>query len=908
MIFSAMRRISISFFILVVGFAADMRVWAYTQYPTPLQLQPYDAALPNGIVVKIPQSGIDFLAAQLESGLQGNSLRNTIVEALEGQYFQIVLPIFGGNLRLTVPCSKDNPNRTQVIADANFAPPAMTRPWCPYLTYADGTPPPPVIAGQVALPTTLSTLQAFRYQRVAIEVATYPIADLATPQANSAFAALYLLEKDGKHAQLDVVPDHPLFIVKIPVNIPPGVDPATVLGDLADCYANGAVSLHLLGNGCSNTFVATLEADLVTGGQLRPYFENNVLYVLVNDFHTRLQNLKILTPITQNPAIEVAFQLCLPGCQAQYDQTQLLFRTVEQALGDVAMQLFERELNAALSDVLQDGINQLFFDRAKDGTPDPVLNLQALAAGINEMTPLDFAFNFAARYESSPSAPAEMFFVMDGGLYSTGVSRCVDPAGTPAFRYTYLEVDGNAGHDPPKLDQVIPGLGIPYQIGASFSDDLLNQVLYNMWLAGLFCVSLSPHSQALPPGLADLLTTDSFAPFVKWLPELAPHAPVIVQITPKVAPYLEFGQRDDGSLLRVVAPAVDVDVYVEMGSGAERRPLRAFGLWAAITAAVDIKAINFSKKPFIDLTVAFESGSRVAFNDLKPEENQKLAGLMTGVLDLMAPQLAKMVGDIEIPLVSDCIGGLQQKDLALRTSGRDPKTGLDHYLDMYFNFTGTFDFRKIFMECLLTIAAAPVEPISFTELGAIAMNPLTLDPLRAGVDISRPYRWRLDGGFWHRSSGGAWGPRQLLDGPHHLEFEQDGRIFEVRFYADGTAPILRTRLESNRLWVEGVDRSPVQLRVNDGAWQAGPRMAVRLRPGSHVVHVTARDAVGHITEMTTKITVTSPSYGCQAADTAAFVWSAWLLLAWSRHGRHYARSLSRTYHARTRPKQTSESR
>lgn len=847
---------------------------AYEPLPPAGATQPYDAKLPDGITLKLPKAGLDFVAQQLEGGLQQSALRTTIAEALEGQYFEIVLPIFGGNLRLTIPCGEENPFAADSYFDLNYG---AYRPWCPYLRG------PAARGDQASLPAvTTGTDRGFRYGHVKADVSTYPVAGLNAPRPNSLFAALYLLDEGGFKAQLDMVPEHALFKVNVPVLTPgPG---GTFTVDYA-CF-------NLLGNGagCTSTFVATLEAGLVTGGELRPYFEQNSLYVLVTDFATRLGELQILTPLTQNTALMAALDACIAagvpgistGCVGQKQQIELLYDTVEQALGDAALQFFERELNQALSDVLQDGINQLMFDRAKDGTPDPVLRLDLLAQGLSEAAGVPLGFNFTAEYKASATDPSEAFFIMDGGLYAGAFSSCVSVGEAPAFRYTELEADGNVGHDPPRLAPLIPDRGVPYQIGLSVSDDFINQTVYNIWAAGLLCAVVSPHDPGLPKDIADLLTTDSFAPFVRWLPELAPKAPVLIQVTPRRAPYVTFGDVGDGSLFRLTMPELLLDVFVEMGAS-DRRPVRVFGMETAVTIAVDVRAVNFDKAPLIDLSVAFESTSAVAFNDLHPETNAELERIIAPVLDALAPAVADFVGGMEIPLINDCFGGLHQRDLLVRSSGHDPVTGVDNYLDLYMNFSGLIDFNAIITECMLALgeaAGAPPQPVIVGhELGLLAANPPAIDAAALGIDVTRPYRWRLDGGFWWPAKAGALPQRTMLDGAHRLDIEQDGVVSRAAFRLDSAAPVVRFTQQGSRVQIEVVDIGAVQTSVDGAAPSADTTFVRRLAPGRHTLRVVSRDAAGHETTAAKSFTVEERA-GCASASGAPW-WLAGLLAGWA---------------------------
>ncbi len=846
---------------------------------------PYDAFLHDGAVLKLPQAGLDFLAEQLRFSLQTAALKSTIQEALEGQYFILNMPVFGGDFRVTVPCGFPNTQRNQVLADDEFAPPATTRPWCPYVVYNTTNAPAAEAAtplsGQIYVPLAdAGTDRAFRYTKVDLDIASFPLDGLASPRPNSLFGALYLQELEGERAQLDVIPDHPILFLntQIPYDAFYVVNPSNPTGDrivnpffagLEQCYdtETEVLRLHIFGDGCSNDFIATLEAELVTGGQLKPYFENNTLFVLVNDFHTRLLDLQIIVQdLEANPALTALFDACDAtglDCSDQQEQVDAVLENIYSALGQAATGLFERELNAALSSVLMDGINQLMFDKEKDGEPDPVVDLDAALDGVNELLGTDFLGGFFARYESTPEAPAEATFILDGGVYASSVDECIGTSGTPSFRYSHLELDGNTGHDRPVLGEFIPGTTKTYEVGAAVSDDLLNQLIYNVWLSGLLCITVSPHDPALPPELASLLSTKSFAPFLPWLTEMAPDAPVLLTVEPREAPYVELGDVGDGSLLRIVAPSLHVNLYVETGSGQERRPMRVFGLATDITAAVDVEAINFTSKPLIDMSIGFDSSNRVVFNDLRPEESRNIETLIPAVLDLLGSQLASAAGNLDIPLLQNCLGGIDQRDLVLHSSGRDPDSNLDNFLEVYLNFQGYLDFNSLITSCLFSGAPAMADVF---DLGIGE----SVDVGLLGIDSERPWRMRVNNGFWSRLQTGEWPDRPMLDGVHALEIEQDGMRRLARITVDRAAPSIHFTEQGRTVQIRAADVSPVRLQVNEKGWH-DDELELRLQPGRHVLQVRAVDAAGHETVVVRQVDVASERAGCASSGPVGFV-------------------------------------
>jgi hypothetical protein len=114
-----------------------------------LKRRPAENLVEHALLARIPQEGLDYLAELLEFGLESNNLQSDIVQALEGQTFEVLVPQLGGYAVITVD-------------------------------YGDGRP--------------FSDLDGFRYDDVSVVLSSTPQAPRVAPEAAVIYPSLYLNE------------------------------------------------------------------------------------------------------------------------------------------------------------------------------------------------------------------------------------------------------------------------------------------------------------------------------------------------------------------------------------------------------------------------------------------------------------------------------------------------------------------------------------------------------------------------------------------------------------------------------------------------------------------------------------------------------------------------------------------
>lgn len=124
--------------------------------------RPFDAWLDDILTLRISQGGLDYLAKLLGDGLEQPGLRQEIVDALEGQSFEVLVPQLG--------------DRALIVVD-----------------YAEGTP--------------NSQLDGFRYDQVGVSLTTVPQLGALRPEPGVLYPIIDLYGWSGGTVDTDFMPE-----------------------------------------------------------------------------------------------------------------------------------------------------------------------------------------------------------------------------------------------------------------------------------------------------------------------------------------------------------------------------------------------------------------------------------------------------------------------------------------------------------------------------------------------------------------------------------------------------------------------------------------------------------------------------------------------------------------------------
>lgn len=455
---------------------------------------------------------------------------------------------------------------------------------------------------------------------------------------------------------------------------------------------------------------------LVATGILRPYIGNGTLSVLVEDFQTRLLDFNIAFVATAGAT-----------------------PTVLNALGEVLLEDARKELEDALSEVLVSGLNDILFDRDKDGNADRLIDLRELFLMVNDVLDTDFDFTMEPVLQTNPTPPTTVFLRVDGSMFLQTPGDCVGPDVEGGFRYTRLEEDGITGHDPPPLVEEAPTSGETAQFAITLSDDFLNQIAFNAYRTGIACLFFDPTAPGMPTEVTSLLTTDALSVLVgSWVRELAPGAPIGFRLRMSEAPEMTVPAAGEVQL-RARLPRVEVDVLVKL----EGRWVRLMSSSAALDLGVGVLDVSLTGERIAELVVDIEARSRLRSAELVPERAEELADLLPTALSLAESAVADIVGGPGE--ITECVNGLDVSLFEAGPIGIDPSGTFAHYLGLWVSFSGSTDLGLL-LECLLgePLVAAPAgtPPTVRAAFGTSPHDAATL----AGVPVAG---WRFVPGFRH---------------------------------------------------------------------------------------------------------------------------------------------------------------
>ena len=573
-----------------------------------------------------------------------------------------------------------------------------------------------------------SDLDGFRYDDVTIELSSIPLAPRVVPESGVVYPALTLNRYKG-----NLLPELHVFISYDPF-IP-----------------------------ASTPISAVAEAILVTSGVLRPSFDGGDIRIEAADFETNVFQMNIK-----------AWSQFPPGVSSDVETA------LKEALGQAVLEGMNKEVNDALSGVFMSGLNDILFDRDRNGEPDKLLSIDDLITDINNDLDAEFAFLIDSRLQSNPVTPAEVFLDFDATLFAEQQEGCLGQD-AQSMRYTLLERDGNVGHDPAPLAKTLPD-GREYQLGLSISDDFVNSLLHAVYMTGRLCLTLSADDDSLPEEIRDLLTTTTFEslPQADWLYEAVPDAPLRFELVPYAAPYIEFPDPGESeTTMRLRMPALHLDVLAQVGG----TWMRVVGYDAELTASVIWEGISLSEAPFLQLDLAFDARTTPIYGELISDADPKeVRELFPTLLQLAGSNMDSFLGGLQFEAV-ECLEGISVGDFNQNRAGVDGT--LAHYLQIYINLEGIVDLGYLLSQCLLegeSLAGSPAADfeLSVTEpMAHIAVPPLADRPLWVSVNgLPRSYVTDMRA-------------QDLFGGRNRLVYGYtDGRTVSLHVLRDETPPHL----------------------------------------------------------------------------------------------------------------------
>lgn len=504
---------------------------------------------------------------------------------------------------------------------------------------------------------------------------------------------------------------------------------------------NPALDLYIRYNDGSPPFYIArpVELNIVTYGAIYPILNENGLAFGYEDFKT-------YTILEDVPLVE------------GIDLSALLAALLQGPIDDT------------ISNILEDAV-KLILDPDADGVPNPLLDLGMIMQALSDLIGLEIVEDFNFDYMIDPVAPGSIYLNGEGKAYLAENHACIDKPLDTGFRYTYFESDGNIGEDPPALPEFFPGtVSDSYMVGATLSDDIINLLLFNVYAAGMLCLTIDGNDENIAPELKDFLNLSAFAGLLSSfgidlfnsvldanrdgeITDEESDVPIAFDVKPLQAPYVVL--PDDGETIQIVVPDLVLDFYLWL----ENRPVRAFSLLLDVTGDIVINNLDFSADPFYDIEIGATGSARILFNELFPGQNEQVESLISTVIGMAGSLITDVgLGDAEIEMLQ-LLSDFRTERFAVVSSGKDADENYNHYLGIYFSAdpASTLDLGPLLagllssgLDSTLTIKqqgqidGTPFLKVASGDAATVDLSPLANELQRDDTIL----RWRLDQGFW----------------------------------------------------------------------------------------------------------------------------------------------------------------
>ncbi|MCL4236014.1 MAG: hypothetical protein KJ042_16020, partial [Deltaproteobacteria bacterium] len=284
-------------------------------------------------------------------------------------------------------------------------------------------------------------------------------------------------------------------------------------------------------------------------------------------------------------------------------------------LGDI-LSLFTGAVEPIIESILPDLIAPEINDAIQDALSDLDLS--------TDFSFLDKTFFLGADFGNVVTDSTGLLIWMDAQMTADSVDPDVpDMPGS-------WKIDGAS----PAMGATIPGMGTPYAFGVALDDDIVNQILYEIFRSGVLNFEFTD----------DALTTLILSPFFPQLLLIHPNAPVILRTEPLLQPVLNMNASRDVSPKLQLGDFLIQLVVDHPTDGEVSALVAALSLSLPTTVGVDadgaIVLTIDDENYFFEVTIIEEAYD---FNDSLLED------FMPTVVNLLVPYLDDLLGAIEIP-------------------------------------------------------------------------------------------------------------------------------------------------------------------------------------------------------------------------------------------------------------------
>ena len=494
-------------------------------------------------------------------------------------------------------------------------------------------------------------------------------------------------------------------------------------------------------------------------------------------------------------------------------------------------------------------------------------NLGALLAGFSPglNAPVSLALAAGDPTRDGQVTNGGMTINMFGAIQSVRHNACVPRVSAPAMpsipEWNALRMN------------TVPGTTTAIDLGIGVSEEYLNYALYQVWDAGLFCLSAGTNlSQQLAAG-----TFAALPPLNSLRTVIYPgsNAPLAIVLRPQLPPRARIAGGTNvmtDPLLTITLPRVALDFY----TWSEERYVRFMTLTTDISLPVNLQPDAMGLQPAL-------GEARVEM--IEPSVNTQLISndpALIGpiVQSILGPALSMVGGAINpialpsIPLPGS--GGMSLGDVRITVPPRGVQgvtEGMSRFLGIFANLSYVPAGMRpdtIELDTTATLDRVEVDRAFWTSEGLRAENrPRVTFTVGTPNDFGHraEYSYRIDRGTWSIFSTETRYTLQdwafVGQGPHAIEVRArvldeprtaDGEPARIEFNIDTVAPTLSARIEGAEVVAEATDEvSPsieYAFQFDDSprtAWATASRIA--LPEEARVVHVFARDGEGNTSQV-----------------------------------------------------------
>ena len=230
----------------------------------------------------------------------------------------------------------------------------------------------------------------------------------------------------------------------------------------------------------------------------------------------------------------------------------------------------------------------------------------------------------------------------------------------PATCVADYDEGASKGTENPMLD--LASFPSVFDLGATISDDFVNQALYSVWSGGAICQTIDENVFALDSSILNLVTGDAFVEFFEET------VPLIIRTNPKKPPVLDMTTASD---VGIDIHDLGLDFYAEI----DGRQARVIGIDISTVVGLDLNLDNQTGALGLAVDIDTEAvEANVYFSEfLSASSNESIETEFVGQLDtiLGLVDIQSLLGDLNLTLPGIVLGdaAIGVQELLIKPTG-----------------------------------------------------------------------------------------------------------------------------------------------------------------------------------------------------------------------------------------------